>query len=148
MPRVELISNNSALVVGGVRLTKDKPFAYVSAELAAKFCETGDAIVICESDGNGHPVDPPFSDDEVMDVTLDGEPIAADVAQASASAPTDDFVFNDVVVEDITPLTAEKVHAASTKKELLAIADEYGINLSACSNNEERRATLIASIAQ
>lgn len=151
MPRVKLNSNNASVTVGGVRLSKQNPYADVSAELARRFAITGFVEVICHADDTDKPVDPPFSEEEVKDVNMDeldpgfAASLKSDAAEFAASDTSDE---GEVVVDEIVPMTGEMVKSATTKTALLKLASEYDVDLSGCTTNDERRAALMAALEQ
>lgn len=149
MPKVKLTSENASLVVDHVRLTQKDPYAEVSVELARKFFDTGKVEVICVTDDNGLPVDPPFSEDEVLDVTeLDVTSDNLTEAASDTVPHSDENSEAEIVVDEVTQLTAEMIMAATSKAALVKLSEEYGVDLSGCSNNDDRRAALTAALEQ
>lgn len=124
MPKIKLISENASLTYRKVTLTQENPIAEVSAEIAMGFMATGKVEVIYDADENGHEVDVPCADDEAVDV------------EGHVDEDGEAHVDSDIEAE---------LAACHKVADFKALADRYGIDISECINNAQRKEVIIAS---
>lgn len=118
MPIVRLTSANHSLTCGNVTLTQTEKEAEVSEALALKFFDTGKVEIICRCDADGNAVGSPFKEDEVKDVTDDAIDVDTVEAELSACSKVADFE---------------------------AMAKKYNIDISGCTNKQQRKDAILAA---
>jgi len=137
MKVVELTSKNASYRYGRVLLTSKAPTAEVYDYVADAMLKSGRVRIVSE--------DTQDAPEEIAAVAITALEAATNEAAATELADT---VADEVIVDDIQALTAEMIQNASTKADLIALADAYGVDVTGCSNKAEIRAALTAALEQ